>query len=628
MTTTGARVLAYLESHSELDVKKEGGGWKMNSPLRPGSNSHAFSLTIAPDGEHGAFYDHADGGRSAEKGTLYELAKLLNIPLPEQSPAVDTKRKYTGLADYALAHGVPVDVFVKAGWTEGHTVKARSCLQFTVNGLKRWRFLDGGKPTFTSEPGFKACWYGLERAITLAKKNNLPALVLCNGEPSVVAAQHFGLPAFAESGGEKSLRAVTLKELREKWHGAVWIALDCDSKGKAAAQKIAQQIPGAVVVDLKLGAGGDLSDFCGLHGSEAYPELQRRTVETPAIETSVLEETAKAVTSREIARHAVKHFAETMTGKPLIFPFQQFRSFGGFARVLMPKKISAFIAMSGHGKTSFLETVTDLFLQSGEGGVWYGSEWDDMEYHWRRVHRLCGVSYEQMMLLELYKWELDAGVVDGHGVLLTPEEEKRYLAASEAITKWRGQVQYFPAEMYLEDILAHMSDEIAVRRAQGEVVSFAVFDYVQLLRVQDSGTNQHSNMYEIALGLIKTWTERNNLHSLIGSQVTKDGSERNRSNRTLTAGDALFIRDDKTNLFVSLNSIYEEDRDAPREPDGSVPMVITNRAIASIRKNNAGSKGNVHLYTDFPRLRWLDKGWTAYRGSTLDESEAHYADEA
>lgn len=632
--TTGDEVLRVLESRPELDVKKENGGYKMNSPLRPGSNSHAFSLKIAADGEHGAWKDHASGGRGEESGSLYELAKLLDIALPERGAVTETKRSYTGLADYAQAHGVPVEAFVKAGWTEGHTVKQRPCLQFTVNGKKRWRFTDGNKPVFTSEPGFTACWYGLDRAIKLANEKHLP-LILCNGEPSVVAAQYQGLPATAEAAGEKALRSSSIQELQSKWQGAVWIALDCDKKGIATAQKIARQLPGARVVDLKLGDGGDLSDFCALHGASAFEVLRERAEadylaeSTPFAETPVLpDDTPKPRTSREVAQHAVAHFAETMTGKPLIFPLQQFRSFGGFARVLMPKKLSAFIAMSGHGKTSFLETITDLFLQSGEGGVWYGSEWDDMEYHWRRVHRMCGVSYEQMMLCELAKWEIDAGEINGHGVLLTPDEEKRYLAASETVTGWRGQVQYFPAEEYLEDILAHMGDEIAVRRAAGEVVSFAVFDYVQLLRVMDAGTNHHSNMYEIALGLIKTWTERTNIHSLIGSQVTKDGSERNRGNKPLTSSDALFIRDDKLNLFVSLNSVYEEDDSAPRNADGSVPLVITNRAIASILKNNAGRKGNVHLYTDFPRLRWLDRGWTMHRADlSSDESESRYGND-
>lgn len=627
MTTTADTVLRYLDSLPELQLKREGNGWKLNSPLRPGSNSHAFSLTLAQDGEHGAFYDHADGGRSVEKGTLYQLAKLLNIPLPEQSPAVDTKRTYTGLADYAQAHGVPVEVFGGAGWTEGHAVDRRPCLQFMVNGQKRWRFIDGQKPTFKSQPGFKACWYGLERAVTLAKKHDMSALVLCNGEPSVVAAQYHGVPAFAESGGEKSLRPSSLKELREKWQGAVWIALDCDGKGKATAQKIAQQLPGSVIVDLKLGKGGDLSDFCGLHGDGAYEELARRIgaiSATNASETPVLADIPKARTSRDIAQHAVTHYADTMTGKPLLVPFRQFHAFGGFARFLMPKKISAFIAMSGHGKTSFLETWTDFFLQAGEGGVWYGSEWDDMEYHWRRVHRMSGVSYERLMSQELYKWEVDNGVVSGHGEALTPDEETRYLAASETITGWRGQVQYFPAERYIEDILTHMSDELAVRRAQGESVTFAVIDYMQLLNVQDAG---NGNVPELALGLIKTWTEQNNLHTLIGSQVTKSSAAAGRDNKILNTSDAHYLREDKANLFVSLNHIYEEDTNAPRNPDGSTPRIMTNRAIASILKNNAGRKGNVHLYTDFPRLRWLDKGWTAHRAS-LVESEAHYADEA
>lgn len=621
--TTGDDVLRVLQSRPELELKREGGGWRMNSPFRPGANSHSVSLTIAADGEHGAWKDFVDDN----KGSLYQFARQLGVELPETSPATDTKRGYTGLEDYALTHGVTADVFERAGWTEGHSVNNRACLQFMVNGQKRWRFLDGEKPTFKSEPGFKACWYGLDRAIKLAAASNLP-LILCNGEPSVVVAQHFGLPAFAESGGEKSLRQSSIDELKKKWQGDVWIALDCDAKGKATALKIAQQLPGALPVDLKLGLKGDLGDFAHLHGTSAFDALKtlaNAAVATPAAESPALPERSRPATSREIAQTAITRYAETMTGKPLIMPFRQFHSFGGFAKYLMPKKISAWVAMSGHGKTTFLECLADPLLMDGESGVWYGSEWDDMEYHWRRVHRLTGVSYEKLMAQELYKWEIDAGVTNGYGTSLSPDEEKRYLVASETITGWRGQLQYFPAEEYLEDILTHMSDEIAVRRAQGERVTFAVFDYVQLLEVMDAGGG---NVPELALGKIKRFTERNNLHSMVGSQVTKSGSFGGRDNKILTTSDALFMRDDKTNTFTTLNPVYEDDLHAPNNPDGSTPKIMTNKAIAAILKNNAGSKGYVHLYTDFPRLRWLDKGWTAYRGSTLDKDEAHYADEA
>lgn len=49
--TTAEKVLAALEAYG---LKKEGQNrYRCNSPLRPGSNSHAFTVTI-DDGEHGA----------------------------------------------------------------------------------------------------------------------------------------------------------------------------------------------------------------------------------------------------------------------------------------------------------------------------------------------------------------------------------------------------------------------------------------------------------------------------------------------------------------------------------------------------------------------------------------------
>jgi hypothetical protein len=69
---TAGRVLAALKPYG---LRDEGSGkYRSNSPLRPGSNSHGFTLTIDDD-EHGAFYDHVSG----EQGSLYDLANRLGI---------------------------------------------------------------------------------------------------------------------------------------------------------------------------------------------------------------------------------------------------------------------------------------------------------------------------------------------------------------------------------------------------------------------------------------------------------------------------------------------------------------------------------------------------------------------
>lgn len=280
--STGARLLARLQSMPGLNIRQHGEYLKMNSPLRPNSDSRDFKLTIKDDGEHGAWHD----GPANKGGSLYELAQELGIepgaPERAEAPTTTTKRAYTGLADYAQAHGVAADVFADAGWHET-THNGRPALRFPTASGDRWRYLDGDKPAYMNAHGYAATWYGLKRAIDMARRRGGP-LCLCNGEASVVAAQHHGVPAAAiTTGGERTLPEPLLAELLAAWDGPIAVALDCDSKGKEAAPKLAAQLRAAgrdaVAVDLGGSGGFDLADFTRLHEAESYAvlcELARR----------------------------------------------------------------------------------------------------------------------------------------------------------------------------------------------------------------------------------------------------------------------------------------------------------------------------------------------------------------
>lgn len=264
---------AILNTLHAFHLVDEGGGkWRCNSPIRPGSNSHAFCLKI--DGpEHGTWFDQVTG----ESGSLYELAAALGIATPQQPSApVSSKRAYTGLADYAQAHGAQAGAYAAWGWAEA-THQGRPALTFPTAHGPRWRFLDGGKPPFTSSLGYTPCWYGLAEAVVLAQASGQP-LVLCNGEASVVAAQSWGVAACCiTNSGERELPDPLLQQLQGAWTGAILIALDCDKKGRDAAPKLAAQV-GGQVVDLGGADGFDLADFCHLHQGGAIAELVRRAI--------------------------------------------------------------------------------------------------------------------------------------------------------------------------------------------------------------------------------------------------------------------------------------------------------------------------------------------------------------
>lgn len=275
MQTTGDKVLELLKG---FDLKTQSNGqYRSNSPLRPGSNSHGFLLRIDSDGEHGAFQDKV----TYQAGSLYSLAEQLGIEVPRQK-ATETKREYKDLAEYALAHGVGAEVFAAAGWKEceQHDVDGnlRRALSYPTQNGVRFRFLDQkGKAVYHSPAGYKNCWYGLKRAVDLARKRNMP-LVICNGAPSVVVAQHYNVAACALSGGGQKIPAPLLEELRAAWQGGMIIAMDCDSEGQHATYAYHEQLPKASIVDLGLTARGDLADFCALYTDVAGAELQNRAV--------------------------------------------------------------------------------------------------------------------------------------------------------------------------------------------------------------------------------------------------------------------------------------------------------------------------------------------------------------
>lgn len=266
---TAEKVLAALAA---FEVKDRGGGrYQSNSPLRPGSNSHAFSLVIS-DGEHGAYKDFVSG----ESGSLYDLAKRLGVDTGKETQS--TKRPYSGMAEYARSHGVPADKLAAAGWREV-VIEGRPAIEFPTRGGRRWRFLDGQKPHYKSERGYSSCWYGLDgqlmvKVFARAAQGHIDPVVICNGEISTLAARAAGLPACCVTAGEKAIPAHLLEEFAGMIDKdiPILIALDCDPAGRQAAALIMRQLVAAGynarAVDLGLGAGGDLADFCMLYEAE------------------------------------------------------------------------------------------------------------------------------------------------------------------------------------------------------------------------------------------------------------------------------------------------------------------------------------------------------------------------
>lgn len=273
--TTGDLVLQALRARNPVKEMR-GGQYRTNSPFRSDSDSMAFTLLIGADGEHGAYRDIP----ANDFGSLYTLAEKLGIEVP-RLPATETKRGYKDIEEYAIAHGVTGDVLKAAGWAECEAMdsngKTRRALSIPTAGGVRYRFIDGEKPTYHSPAGYKNCWYGLKKAIARATETGQP-IVLCNGSPSVVVGQHYGVAAAALAGGGQRIPADLLKELQDNWKGEIVIAMDCDNEGRLATKAYHEQLPAAHIVDLQLSDRGDLADFCALFTDQAVSEIKSRMV--------------------------------------------------------------------------------------------------------------------------------------------------------------------------------------------------------------------------------------------------------------------------------------------------------------------------------------------------------------
>lgn len=589
MNNTAGRVLQAMRGMGLNPIEKNG-EYRSDSPLRPGSNSNAFALRIE-DGEHGAYLDHVSG----ESGSLYDLAKHLSVPVPVQVNGKEpgtietTKRSYDGRADFARAHGATDEVFEKAGWLET-TYQGRPALSFlTANGT-RYRFLDGHKPYYINETGYSACFYGLARALTTVRDNQ--PLILCNGEASTVVAQHYGLSAFAKTAGEARLPDLLLTQLKEQWGKHVIIALDCDSTGGRAAKEIQEQYPDSTIIDLGLGEHGDLADFCNLFQADVQSRLDSLIAKA---------QQPPGVSSKRLARDYIKSVGkpDSSPGRAFRFPFPSFHAFGGLASTLLPGKIVGISAPSGGGKTAFVETVVDHLAKAGFDSLFYGPEWSEKEIHLRRLARMGGTLLDISAQDLLWHQEAKDGIPKEWrtGRQLTAGELQLNCALSAQVGRWPGEVYCYPHTRYIEDTLDSMIRAICRLRLQGRKPVVAVFDYTSLLRSSDR--DDSTNRHEMVTEKIKEFTQLTQIVAFGVAQIRKDASSAQRQGRTIDAEDALYLRSDKFNLFISLNRNHVED-------PVTKETIILNTGYGQITKNSGGRTGKVSLIPQLDRHTWID----------------------
>jgi len=285
------RIRAELSSHY---VTKSGSQSRYRCPWRAGSDGQ----TLAVNYDTGEWYDYKDN----TGGKLPSLARRLGLNIGTDKPqSEETLRTYKNLEEYATMQGAPVEIF-KEAWVSEGTHQNRPALCFPMKSpdkkvQKQYRFLDGKKPKWIGQRGFKRCWYGLNDMARLGTTFAEHPLVICNGAASVLVAQHHGVPAVAIPGGENAnIPDDLIQQLRE-WIGddpapPMLVAMDCDAKGRKVGREMANNLReagfDAKAVDLGLGNKGDLAQFCKLHGEFSIGELEKLPPVTEKLDDELL----------------------------------------------------------------------------------------------------------------------------------------------------------------------------------------------------------------------------------------------------------------------------------------------------------------------------------------------------
>jgi hypothetical protein len=613
MQSTRDKVRRELEQRG---FKKVGHSWRGNHPLKPGSDSQSFAVTFH-DGEHGAFDYHA----GSESGSLYDLAKMLGIepPVGNRVQVASTKTAYVDLADYAQRHYAPLEAFEKASWSFTQ-MSNRPALSWPVKTGLRIRFLDepGGYRWF-GDGSNTNCWYGLNRAIQTAYERSLP-LILCNGEASVVVAQHHGLPAFSGTGGEGAISDDMKNELDEKWNGPLVIALDCDTKGREAAQKAVSTLERGTVIDLGLSEKGDLADFCGLHKADALPAIQRLAEAEQKQATEDVAQFIEFVSGDAL----LSDFSRFLNDEPELFgrtirmPFAGMREAGGFASIMTTRKVWFIGNISGGGKTILSETLCDEFNAMGYNVFYIGDEWSSMELAARRVQR----AYQGDPLLTYRDYLHYANGVES----ISERQRDHASRAIRAIRERPGTTYTMQIKtewmtenpeksvIFLEDVFQAMGSKIRTLRANGQQIDIVVVDYLSLYETR----GRANNLEEYKAGVFKAYCKSLDVLGITTVQVNKEAEDRvKHRGGMLNQHDLYWVRPDKANLITTMNQCYRStvdvnpdcnpsDATKPYLDSNNQPEWTPNFAMLHV-KNSVGQPFHFsYFHWDYDHLRAVE----------------------
>lgn len=284
--------------------------------------------------------------------------------------------------------------------------------------------------------------------------------------------------------------------------------------------------------------------------------------------------------------------------KPVPFPLLALHPFGGFARFMRRKKMTAITGVSGGGKTLLMMTMMIWLMQQGYDVIWWGPEWDPYEYAEQNLQRLDGLPMDKLDEWRLWQHFEELGIAAEMSAkygLSRPSEAavRRAVSKVDEMLSWPGHMYFIPN---LELPLAQVAD-IAygitqVKRREGKDVAAFAFDYIQLAQL--AGAHDWTWAERVTLS-IKTLCGKADLCGFASSQVRKRDSEAARDGAQLTQGSAQGLSDAQFNLYLTLTPDYDDQGNAQ------------NMSTLYVAKNSRGRKGKIRVYTDYEHLTVIDQ---------------------
>lgn len=280
----------------------------------------------------------------------------------------------------------------------------------------------------------------------------------------------------------------------------------------------------------------------------------------------------------------------------LPMPFRSVAKLGGLAEMFLPGKIYAFVADSGMGKTSFIETMVDAWRRFGASGVIWGPEWTPEEYVQRAIQRIGGPSFMDLQKHAVWHAARNAGIPADRnpGNLLKEDELELAYKCLQTIEKWRGRLYFVDKSgitiSQLTDAMEAACDEA---ESQGNPLSFAVADYAQLL---DADGDTASGKFMASMSGFKTFCTNplRKLIGIVGSQITKADGRAALTGEEISHHAMQGGRSDYFNFVMAIGRTAD--------PDGKLSPMAT----GYISKNSVGNKGNAALYQDSVTAAWRD----------------------